>query len=485
MDIKPPLQSINESSLARIKAILPAWKAGQIIEANVVETDPVRNILTLVQGGRFLQLQSNRTLTATAGDRLALQVLRLDPVPEFKLAAPIQKSTDLQSNAVGGRQTPDIVLKLIVNAPEAKGVRLTDAVPTRAAGVPMTQTLTVKVLAVSGQKLRVQLPEGVGGQTLKPLTLLVENGPAATIKPGQAIVLELSVPAADSESAGVDSDRADAVTALVKRYLPIHESPVRLVEHLLALMPALKSGERVPEALRRLAEEIMQNLPRQAQLTRGETLRQAVQVSGLFREAESAVSAQRPGEPMPSHDLKTQLTKLIEHIRHALMPSNEVTMTPAERKQLEELLQKAETGVAKMVLDQLASLPKEDGTQIWRFDIPFIKDEKAALLKLAIEREQHRSGPPGDSAWSVTVTITPPNLGTVHCKVSYLDGVVNTHFWSQEGSVARLIENNIEFLRRQLEAAGLKTGLMDAHEGMPAQLAVHGLGSERLLDEKA
>lgn len=133
------------------------------------------------------------------------------------------------------------------------------------------------------------------------------------------------------------------------------------------------------------------------------------------------------------------------------------------------------------------SLPKDDNPkQLWSIDIPFIDRQQAETVKIEIQQDKEsRQQSSGGGNWSVNITITPPELGTIHCIVSYRDDVINTYFKSLSPQTTELIKHNLDYLKNQLEESGLTTGHMDAHDGAQKAQAPHPLAGKTLFDESA
>lgn len=159
---------------------------------------------------------------------------------------------------------------------------------------------------------------------------------------------------------------------------------------------------------------------------------------------------------------------------------------------LKDLTSQTEGALAKLVLNQLASLPQPDANQqIWRFDIPFTLAGHPESARLEIEREAKREdGSRGESAaentpWTVTVELSPPGLGKFGGKVTLHQGAINAFFWSDDPATAELVQDNLPLLQARLEAAGLKTGRLDASVGVAPSSDANGRPPTPLLDLRA
>jgi len=190
--------------------------------------------------------------------------------------------------------------------------------------------------------------------------------------------------------------------------------------------------------------------------------------------------------PLDQEDFKANLLKFIDALKQELSAQNELPPNPVELDLLKNLQTKTENTVAKIVLDQLVSLPKEESTkQVWVIDIPFLDRQRAESVRVEIQQDKENTQYAGNKDWSVNITITPPELGTIHCLVSYRNEVINTFFKSNSFKTAELIKHNLDYLKNQLEESGLKTGHLDAQDDNQKIQSTHQLIRKQLFDDKA
>jgi flagellar hook-length control protein FliK len=301
-------------------------------------------------------------------------------------------------------------------------------------------------------------------------------------------------------------------------------------------LPRLIKNESVPQSLQRIAAEILQSLTPKQSLASNPSMEQPVTNSKLIAEAELAspglnltddgmdaegttpkmggleqhldklpstpkagalVNATDVGEKAAltgtiqesiAEDFKSNLLKFIHALKQELSTQGEQQHNQVDLDLLKNLQNKTENTVAKLVLDQLMSLPKEENPkQQWIIDIPFIDRQQAESVKIEIQRDKENKKQSGSNDWSVNITITPPELGTIHCIVSYRNDVINTFFKSQNTQTTELIKHNLDYLKNQLEESGLTTGHMDAHDGSQKNQPPHQLelAGKKLFDDNA
>ncbi|MEN8259549.1 MAG: flagellar hook-length control protein FliK [Pseudomonadota bacterium] len=189
--------------------------------------------------------------------------------------------------------------------------------------------------------------------------------------------------------------------------------------------------------------------------------------------------------PQPDADYETPLPNAAK--KPGTPDLGKVSTDIATDNRFIETLKKTGEGVlAKLVLDQLASLPKpQTSEQIWQLTLPFIHEQQAQSVKLAISREPESDKTVNEGEhWSVVLELHPPGLGTVRCRLAMKEASVDTRFWCDREPTARLLADNLEALRLRYQQAGLDPGRMASTLGLPQS---HGprLPAENLLDERA
>jgi len=269
---------------------------------------------------------------------------------------------------------------------------------------------------------------------------------------------------------------------------------------LLKELPQLIKNETVPQSLQRIAVEILQNLTQKQPLLDSPSAEQPPPSPKPVPETESApekiipandgITAKTGDLELATGDFKANLLKFIQALKQEITPQGEQSLNQVDLDLLKNLQHKTENTVAKLVLDQLMSLPKEDNPkQLWTIDIPFIDRQQAESVRIEVQQDKENKQQPGsgNSDWSVNITITPPGLGTIHCVVSYRNNEINTFFKSRNSQTTELIKHNLDYLKNQLEESGLKTGHMDAHDGVQKTQATHShqLTGKKLFDDKA
>lgn len=532
MDIKPPLNTQSQSALIKLAENSLGLKIGQKIDAQVINANiqAEKNTITLKLGNQDITVQSNQPIKLAPGQDLTLQVMKLVPVMEFKiLGTPSELNAqsqiaDLRLQLIpttkdGGRDSsrlssafpPSMAVKSA--AIDREPMRPTvnekqDILKNLTASLPLKQQLDVKIIGITGNKIQLQIltntptaqtnPERLAETGAKqPLILNIERSQLQLLKTaiatgtqdlkiGQNLSLEVTKTGTTPEFKilpATNQITEEKITELVKLFLPRHESSPVLLNQLIKDLPQLIKNEGVPQALKRIAAEILQNLPRKEQLLSSQGLKQSISNSGLTLEAKLAHIMDQP-ELNLTEDFKANLLKFVQTLKQEIANQSEQTSNDVNLNLFKSLQHKSENTLAKIVMDQLMSLPKEDSPkQVWNLDIPFLNKEQAETVKIEIQRDKEKNEQPAGNNWSVNITITPPELGTIHCVIIYQNDVISTYFKSQKSRTTDLINHNLDYLKEQLEESGLTTGHMNAHDGIQKTKPTHQIDGKNLFDE--
>ena len=234
----------------------------------------------------------------------------------------------------------------------------------------------------------------------------------------------------------------------------------------------LSRAENIPQSLKQLANDILPHL--KATQTEEESSASLVHASH-----------DAPTDAVLSNDFKKDLFKLMSTIKQGLAQQRELELSKIQVEGLKSLHNKTENALAKVVLDQLHSLPKEDGNkQLWALELPFLIDNKVETLAMEIQHDKTPNAQnQQDQHWSVNLTLAPPALGNVQCVISYQNGVINTHFKNQLPETTNLISKNLDTLKQQLQNAGLISGLKTSNNSFKPHKSVYASMNQSLLNE--
>lgn len=352
-------------------------------------------------------------------------------------------------------------------------------------GLKVGDVVTAVVQAkLSDTNLLLQL----GGKTV-----VAESG--AALPPGTQLKLEviklgttpelrpLAIETPASDGTPTPTTNENPQNPALRLFLP---KQIPLAEFTAALPELLGKASALPAPIKQAIASLLATLPNTGQLATPEGLARALKSSGIFLEARMAAAAGL-AKGFPEGDFKGQLLVLLDRL--GTYAPDAPTNTPAGNTpetanaaraetalaanagspKLDGLLQKVEGALARIGLDQLASLPQPDGGQTWSMAIPYANGERSDTAQLRITAEDKRSAT-GEvlKNWSVNLELKPPGLGTFCARIVLMGGKIDTYLWSDTAGTAGLMLDHSEFLRARLEQAGLAVGRLDTLEQPPA-----------------
>ena len=323
------------------------------------------------------------------------------------------------------------------------------------------------VLKLSGgQLLRAQTPNVLElGQILK----------LEVIKAGTVPELKIIVP---ERTALVEQP---VVTQALRQFLPKQQSLIDFATSLRQIA-TLTAGKSDPVSA--AINQALGALLSKDELVSAEGVKRGISNSGVFLEAKLAIL------PLTLEgDLKGHLLTLLDALQKVhgnqntssstdkIHPATSQATDSAPAKTLPNVLaetidktlfNKTEGAIARIVLDQLASLPKNDDQQnLWQIEIPFTDGHHTDSVKLKINRESKANLATDQANWSVVLELNPPGLGTLHSRISLVGNVIDTYFWSDQQTVTALVQEHLDLLSTRYTQAGLTVGQLNALEGAP------------------
>lgn len=298
---------------------------------------------------------------------------------------------------------------------------------------------------------------------------------------------------------------------------------------LLANAPQRVAHEAAPR-WGQLARDILSALPRTEDVTQPEGLRQALRDSGVFFESRARQAALAQ-VLFPSQDLKAGLLRLAGLLARTPATPGPVTAAPGEgagpgsppttippetapavgrarpqtiatpqpeatsaapppqrgtpprpqpsvpasllglgapEKVAVEMRGQVEGAIARVQLQQLSSLPAEDGARpVWSAELPVRDSEGVDVWALRVEEEEPAREPRDSARWSVSLAFDLQGLGPVHARIVLQGERISTSFWVEQPATAAIFEANKESLRASLEEAGLTVANILCAQGKP------------------
>jgi hypothetical protein len=307
---------------------------------------------------------------------------------------------------------------------------------------------------------------------------------------------------------------AQAIQQSLRELLPRQEALHVLVPLLQKfIQPALR--EQLPQPVFKALAQLLQSLPKPAQLQNAENLKQTLQNSGNFFEARLAralvtqtTSENAAAESLPklfTADLKAQIGALLGIIHKFVseMPtspratpfaadsdpvydskpathnatahntqSSEAEKIDSLLTQLSKLLQ---AGFARIQLNQLDSasarhLNHETQTPVptWVLELPLRTPHGVDQLQLRIEQRQKQQQQRTRVQWNVQIAFDLHAAGKLAATLAIVDKTVSATLWAEREQTHRRVREEMDYLRAGLESVGVKVTEMQCRLGLPA-----------------
>lgn len=471
------------------QATPPPLQVGQLLQATVLENQAGKVLLSL--GHR--QLSADSSLPFKPGQVLSLEVRSLGEPPVLKVLAALQASTaGITAVAVRtllpryGATTPLLAnLPRLAQAPAGSlppaldgAVRaLLRNLPDRAA---LSTAQGVKsAIERSGSFLEHQLARP--GSTAVPLPASLDSDFKANLLRVLAQLRNLS--GADTPAATQGRPPAAPASAVPQQPPGQPPLPTTATDSTLAAQTAqpLKPGAGDPvtggaaqQALKRVLAAAGTAQPRTSAAAQT-----AIPSPGSANPAGSPTPV-TPGAPPPPPFPGAPLVPQSPVPASAEPPDNPVFLRL-------DLLQQTEAALARIHLNQLASLPREGEQRLveWLFDIPVRRGETIDFWSARITRDgsEGRTAEPAQPLWSVQLAFDLPGLGPVQARINLQGERVSTWFRAARAETLPLLQAHLHELRQALLAAGLEVGTLDCQAGGLAAPARNG--TDPLIDEQA
>jgi hypothetical protein len=139
---------------------------------------------------------------------------------------------------------------------------------------------------------------------------------------------------------------------------------------------------------------------------------------------------------------------------------------------LNELQQQTEGSLARLQLNQLASLPDSTEPQpSWLLELPLRHQAQVDLFHLRIGHEASGSSEEAATGrpWVVNLAFDLPGLGPVQARVAVLGEQVSTTFWAEHAGTTQAFQTHLQTLSQNLQQAGLGVGDLVCHTGAAPQ----------------
>jgi hypothetical protein len=355
-------------------------------------------------------------------------------------------------------------------------------------------------LEIAGQRHPARLASGdaTGPKDGERLQLRVlRNSPVLALE---------TISTQPTESSAQRAVIADAL----RKFVPRQQSPALLLANLAWIAQRKGGVETLPRSVVQAAAHLWHALPEAASLADPATLEAAIARSGVF--LESNLAAHRgPPDPHIASDLKTLLLALSrtlqsqgakpssahgDDVMHAPVPNARAPLTalpgaPATlavldepTQQMNELARQTDGTLARLTTVQISNSAPDPAVQSMLIDLPVRHEDRAAVLRLKIERDGSRR-PDGDGAeaWTVEAAVDLGAIGALHAKVTLIGKRIGVQLRAESPAIVAALSQRADELEAMLAESGLDVDRVVCLHGMPA--GDLGVRAARLLDVRA
>lgn len=333
--------------------------------------------------------------------------------------------------------------------------------------------LSARPLGVSEQGLLVL--------QIGALTVEAEAPGTGTKLPPQFQVRVLSLGAQPQlEILGADSQLDGVVNQALRERLPQQNGYAPL----LATVNALSQwsvAKQLPPYVRSALALLEHSMSTPQELATGDGLRQAVQRSGLFLEAQLAQAP--PSDATTAHDdMKGAMLRLVAILKgqpllgessgsevdppllyRGVIPQGRLPL-PAELAAatdatdfLPRLSNDVQGALARLEVAQLQANPNH-----WVVELPVQNTDGPDVLQLSIKHEQE-----ADQSWTMGFSLDLPSLGPIVGELQLRGLRLSVRLWAQHRETVDRLEGQFANLRARLDATGLFLDQLSCQFGLP------------------
>lgn len=281
------------------------------------------------------------------------------------------------------------------------------------------------------------------------------------------------------------------------------------------ITPAIR--EQIPQPVFKALAQLLQSLPKPAQLNTADNVKQAINNSGSFLEAKlTQAAAATPGaETAPkiaATDIKAQISALLTLVRqfapHSTAAANKTTITPnvaaqfvveddfvyekptvhgsplsnavtGDSDSLDSLLTQLNklllAGFARIQLNQLDSanarhVNHESQTPIptWVLELPLRTPHGVDQLQLRIEQHRKQQQQQTRVQWNVEIAFDLHAAGKLAASLAIIGKSVSATLWAEHAQTHQRVREEMDYLRSGLESVGVQVTEMQCRLGLPA-----------------
>lgn len=306
------------------------------------------------------------------------------------------------------------------------------------------------------------------------------------------------------------STQTAVIADALRKFVPRQQSPALLLANLAWIAQRKGGVETLPRSVVQAAAHLWHALPEAESLADPTALETAIARSGVFLESNLAAHRGSP-DPRIASDLKTLLLTLNRALQtqgakpssahgddavHAPVPNARGPLTalpgaPATlavldepTQQLNELARQADGTLARLTTVQISNSAPDPAVQSMLIDLPVRHEDRAAVLRLKIERDgSRRRDSDGAESWTVEAAVDLGAIGALHAKVTLVGKRIGVQLRAESPAVVAALSQRADELEAMLAESGLDVDRVVCLHGMP--VGDLGVRAARLLDVRA
>ncbi|NNF67776.1 MAG: hypothetical protein HKM98_09745 [Gammaproteobacteria bacterium] len=182
----------------------------------------------------------------------------------------------------------------------------------------------------------------------------------------------------------------------------------------------------------------------------------------VAQSAKSALPSMPPSTPASAPPMR--------HVPPQAQPVVQAPALPTELFSLvSELLGQSEGSLARVRLNQLASVTPEPGNRmVWLLELPVRHaNNDAEVVTLRIEQDSDTGQSAVESAWTADLAFDLADKGELRARVALRAGRISVTFWADADQTRLEVSNKVGQLQRAMEQKELDVGCVSCGVGQP------------------
>lgn len=495
-NLSTPSAPVSAQVSAPSMAPLAAYGAGAVLQTSPASSAPVTSV---VGNATSAPITAAAAPQAVAGASSSVPVAAANgPATQVVSANPtslVTGNVGPEAAAAGLRVSAQPAAPLSSIVPGATAPP-TAAQAAPAASVPRAEIPYAVAAPVSAPGRPVVGVAGSASTTLPPVgqavssSIVGQHAPPPNMAGAAAAQANPTRPGPVLPQSPVPANPQVALAQMVQQALPRQDSVVGLTTALGAAIGKFA----LPEPVAKAAQQVLAaRVSLDGGQVSGDSLKTAVLKSGVFQEAllasgqgtlaagdsKSALLGLRQslGAWLGQQAPVAQVAGVAPPLRGLLPRARSADGgTPALPDDMLEagrmLLERTEAALSRMRLHQNASLPEQSAARQdaqWSLDLPVVVAGQQHLLQMQIHKDpEGEDERPEDRGWQIRFAINLSDAGEIGAQISLRAGSAGVLLWAERPETSAALSADVEALKVDLAALGLKPGAVVIRTGAPA-----------------